>query len=291
MKGIILAGGKGLRLFPASAVLSKHLLPIYDKPMIYYPLSTLMDAGIQEILMVVSPESLDAYEKLLGDGSRLGIRIRFRIQDNPDGIGNALVLADEFIGREPVCVILGDNLFLGTEPATVIRSTPAQFEGCIVFGCPVADPGDYGVMEMDARGRIISMEEKPTVPKSNVAVTGLYLFDGQVCDIAKTITKSTRDEFEICDVLNEYLVRGNVGVHLLEEGSLWIDAGTPDRILTASMLVRSIQEKSGSLTGCIEEIAWRQGLISTGYLSVLAKKYQGTAYGQYLRSLVEGETS
>ena len=286
MKGIILAGGKGTRLFPATAVQSKHLLPVYDKPMIHYPLSTLMAAGIREILLVVSPEGLESYRQLLGDGTHLGIQISYQVQPEPRGIGQGLVLAEKFACGEPVCVILGDNLFLGTDPVSLIPSAP---EGARIFCCPVENPKEYGVAELGNQMEILSIAEKPAVPRSNLAITGLYLFDGQACSVARDMRESDRGELEICDILNYYLAQGSLGLKMLPEDTRWIDAGTPDRILTAAKAVQEMQNKTGRLLACVEETAWRQGFITTADLAALAERYWGTAYGQYLRSLVEGE--
>lgn len=285
MKGIILAGGKGTRLYPSTKVVSKQLLPIYDKPLIYYPLSVLMLAGIREILLISTPEDIVNYEKLLGDGSKLGLSICYRVQEKPNGLAEAFIIGEEFIGQDSVCLILGDNLFFGQDFSNILQKACEELSGAMIFGYPVRNAKEFGVVEFDDTGKVRSLEEKPQVPKSNYAVPGLYFYDNRVVDIAKTVKPSARGELEITSVNNAYLERGELHVRLLGRGMAWLDTGSPNGMLKAAEFVEAVQTRQGFYIACIEEIAWRKGFITTEQLYSLGEELRMTEYGQYLISL------
>lgn len=287
MKGIILAGGKGTRLYPMTMAVSKQLLPVYDKPLVYYPLSMLLLAGIREILIISTPEDTPNYEKLLGDGSRIGVSISYKIQKTPRGLADAFILGEEFIGNDSVCLILGDNVFYGKDMTKVLRSAIKNMTGATIFGYPVNDPRAFGVVEFDENRKVISLEEKPNNPKSNYAVPGLYFYDNRVVDIAKQVRPSPRGEIEITAVNNAYLEMGELNVTLLGRGVAWIDTGTPAGMLKAAEFVESVQHIQGFYVSCIEEIAWRRGFISTNQLVKLGEELKSTEYGQYLLSIAK----
>ena len=287
MKGIILAGGKGTRLYPMTKVVSKQLLPIYDKPLIYYPLSMLLLASIKEILIISTPEDLPIYEKLLGDGSRIGVNFTYIVQETPRGLADAFILGEDFIGDDSVCLVLGDNVFYGSNMTSILRSAMDDNVGATIFGYPVKDPSSFGVVEFDSGFDVISIEEKPKEPKSHYAVPGLYFYDNNVVEIAKNIIPSERGEIEITAVNNEYLRRGKLKVKLFERGFAWLDTGTPEGMLNASQFVQTIQERQGFYISCIEEIAWRRGFISTESLQKIGVELKSTDYGKNLLSLSE----
>jgi len=287
MKGIILAGGKGTRLYPMTQAISKQLLPIYDKPMIYYPLSVLMMAGIKEVLIISTPEDTPIYEKLLGNGSNLGIRIEYKVQDTPRGLADAFILGEQFIGDESVCLILGDNIFYGQDFVRQLKDASKLKGGAIVFGYPVKDPRSFGVVEFDDNRRVVSIEEKPQKPKSNYAVPGLYFYDNNVVDIAKNVKPSERGEIEITSVNNAYLEKGNLNVILLGRGMAWLDTGTPDGMLKAAEYVEAVQSRQGFYIACLEEIAWRNKFISDAQFKEVGENLKMTDYGQYILSLLE----
>ena len=289
MKGIILAGGKGTRLYPMTKAVSKQLLPIYDKPMIYYPLSILMLAGIREILLISTPEDTPVYEKLLGDGARIGIQLSYKVQETPRGLADAFILGEEFIGDDSVCLILGDNVFYGVDMTRTLRESMANNTGATIFGYPVKNPSSFGVVEFDRDGRVISIEEKPEKPKSKYAVPGLYFYDNRVVEIAKQVKPSKRGEIEITAVNNAYLELGELRVTLLGRGMAWLDTGTPQGMLNAAEFVETVQDRQGFYVSCIEEIAWRRGFISREQLRALGEELKMTDYGQYLISIAEGE--
>ena len=289
MKGIILAGGKGTRLYPMTKAVSKQLLPIYDKPMIYYPLSILMLAGIREILIISTPEDTPVYEKLLGDGKRIGISLSYKVQETPRGLADAFILGEDFIGTDSVCLILGDNVFYGLDMTSTLRAAMAQNTGATIFGYPVKDPRSFGVVEFDREGKVLSIEEKPEKPKSNYAVPGLYFYDNRVVEIAKRVQPSARGEIEITAVNNAYLALGELRVTLLGRGMAWLDTGTPEGMLKAAEFVEAVQDRQGFYVSCIEEIAWRRGFITKEQLRALGEELKMTDYGQYLISLAEGE--
>lgn len=289
MKGIILAGGKGTRLYPMTMAVSKQLLPIYDKPLIYYPLSVLLLAGIREILIISTPEDLPNYGKLLGDGSQLGISLSYKVQETPRGLADAFILGEEFIGDDSVCLILGDNVFYGPNLTRVLRTVVANNTGATIFGYPVKDPRAFGVVEFDANNKVVSIEEKPEHPKSEYAIPGLYFYDDRVVEIAKNVQPSERGEIEITAVNNAYLSMNELNVTLLGRGMAWIDTGTPAGMLQAAEFVQSVQSIQGFYVSCIEEIAWRRGFISTEQLARLGEKLKMTDYGQYLLSIVFAE--
>ena len=289
MKGIILAGGRGTRLYPMTKAVSKQLLPIYDKPMIYYPLSILMLAGIREILIISTPEDTPVYEKLLGDGKRIGISLSYKVQETPRGLADAFILGEEFIGEDSVCLILGDNVFYGLDMTSTLRTAMRQNTGATIFGYPVKDPRSFGVVEFDREGKVLSIEEKPEKPKSNYAVPGLYFYDNRVVEIAKQVQPSARGEIEITAVNNAYLALGELRVTLLGRGMAWLDTGTPEGMLKAAEFVEAVQDRQGFYVSCIEEIAWRRGFITKEQLHALGEELKMTDYGQYLISLAEGE--
>ena len=289
MKGIILAGGKGTRLYPMTQAVSKQLLPIYDKPMIYYPLSILMLAGIREILIISTPEDTPVYEKLLGDGKRIGISLSYKVQETPRGLADAFILGEDFIGEDSVCLILGDNVFFGLDMTSTLRAAMRQNTGATIFGYPVKDPRSFGVVEFDREGKVLSIEEKPEKPKSNYAVPGLYFYDNRVVEIAKQVKPSSRGEIEITAVNNAYLAQGELRVTLLGRGMAWLDTGTPEGMLKAAEFVEAVQDRQGFYVSCIEEIAWRRGFITKEQLRSLGEELKMTDYGQYLISISEGD--
>lgn len=287
MKGIILAGGKGTRLYPMTKAVSKQLLPIYDKPLIYYPLSILMLASIKDILIISTPEDIDSYKKLLEDGSKIGLHLEYAIQEKARGLADAFIIGEKFIGKESVCLILGDNVFYGQDMTSILRKAMEQKEGAVIFGYPVKDASSFGVVEFDDSGKVLSLEEKPEHPKSNYAIPGLYFYDNEVVEIAKNVKPSSRGEIEITAINNEYLRRGKLFVTLMGRGMSWLDTGTPEGMLQASNFVQTIQQRQGFYLSCIEEIAWRRGFISVEQLRKLGEELKMTEYGQYLISLAE----
>lgn len=286
MKGIILAGGSGTRLYPITKGISKQLMPIYDKPMIYYPLSTLMMAGIQDILIITTPQDQGQFKRLLGDGSELGIKLQYAAQPSPDGLAQAFIIGEEFIGEDAVALVLGDNIFYGEAFGQSLESC-ANPEGGIVFAYAVSDPERYGVVEFDAQNQAVSIEEKPTMPKSNFAVVGLYFYDNSIVDIAKAIQPSERGELEITAVNEAYLKRGQLKVQTMDRGSAWLDTGTFESMNDASEYIRVIEKRTGIKVGCIEEIAWRQGFINDAQLGALAEPLKKSGYGSYLLGLLQ----
>ncbi|MBQ2284887.1 MAG: glucose-1-phosphate thymidylyltransferase RfbA [Clostridia bacterium] len=287
MKGIILAGGRGTRLYPMTKVVSKQLLPIYDKPMVYYPLSTLLLAGIKEILVISTPEDIGMYEELLGDGSRIGISISYKIQPEPKGLAQAFILGEEFIGNDSICLILGDNIFYGKDFTKLLKTAQEQLDGATIFGYTVKNPTAFGVVEFDENRNVISIEEKPEHPKSDYAIPGLYFYDNRVVGIAKNIKPSARGELEITAVNNEYLKLGKLKVKLMPRGMAWLDTGTPSGMIKASEFVQTVQDMQGFYISCIEEIAWRRGFINDEQLKKLGDELKMTDYGKYLLALLE----
>ena len=290
MKGIILAGGKGTRLYPMTKTVSKQLLPVYDKPLIYYPLSILMLAQITEILVISTPEDTPIYKELLGDGSRLGISIEYAVQAEPNGLAQAFILGEKFIGDDSVCLILGDNVFYGQNFPNMLLRVKENLKGATVFGYPVMNPKDFGVVEFDKDGKVISIEEKPQKPKSNYAVPGLYFYDNKVIEYAKSIKPSPRGELEISSINSLYLENGELNVMLLGRGMAWLDTGTPAGLLKAAEYVQTIQSMQGLYISCIEEIAWRKGFISAEQLKKLGEELKMTEYGQYLIALADANS-
>lgn len=290
MKGIILAGGSGTRLYPATKAIVKQLLPIYDKPMIYYPLSVLMLADIREVLIISTAEDLPAFKRLFGDGSKLGMHISYAQQEAPRGLAEAFIIGESFIGNDSVCLVLGDNLFYGQSFTKILRKAAEELDGATVFGYPVKNPRDFGICVFDDEGKVISIEEKPTNPKSNYAVPGLYFYDNNVVEIAKSIKPSERGELEITAVNNAYIKMNKLRVQLLGRGMAWFDTGSPSALQSAGAFVEMIQSRQGNYISCIEEIAWRHGFITGEQLRRLGSELKNGEYGQYILNLVGEKT-
>ena len=288
MKGIILAGGKGTRLYPLTMAVSKQLLPVYDKPMIYYPLSMLMLSGIREVLVITTPEDSQQYQRLLGDGSRLGMHFQFAVQAVPRGLADAFIVGKEFIGDDDVCLILGDNIFFGHGMPEILRSAAELETGAVVFAYPVRDPERYGVVEFDQSGKAVSLEEKPLKPRSNYAVPGIYFYDNRVVGYAEELEPSPRGEIEITDINKRYLGDGELAVKVLGRGVAWLDAGTHESLLQASMFVQAVEDRQGMMISCVEEIAYRMGYIDEEILRKDAEEMAGNEYGQYLLRFLDG---
>lgn len=288
MKGIILAGGSGTRLYPLTQVMSKQLLPVYNKPMIYYPLSVLMLAGIRDILIISTPVDIQRFQQLFKDGSHLGIRVEYAVQEEPKGLAEALIIGESFIDNKPVALVLGDNIFHGHGLTSMVESAAQLSEGAAIFAYAVKDPHRFGIVEIDSSGEPLSLEEKPLHPKSRLAVTGLYFYDSSVVDIAKSLQPSQRHELEITDVNKVYLERGNLQVKQLGRGYAWMDAGTHESLLQASTFIEAVENRQSLMIGCIEEIAWRKGYISDKQLVSLATGYRNSQYSEYLLDLVRG---
>ena len=289
LKGIILAGGSGSRLHPLTRAVSKQLVPVYSKPMVYYPLSTLMLAGVRSILVITTPHEQESFKRLLGDGAEIGIRIEYAVQPSPDGLAQAFLIGRDFIGGDRVTLALGDNIFYGANFSDYLRAAAARETGATVFGYQVRDPERYGVVELDANGRVISLEEKPLKPKSLLAVTGLYFYDNQVVDIAAGLKPSGRGELEITDVNQMYLQRGQLNVERLPRGIAWLDTGTHESLIQAASYIQAIEERQGLMVACLEEIAYRMGYIQAADLARLGRAMESSAYGQYLLQLLEQE--
>lgn len=289
MKGIILAGGSGTRLYPLTKVMSKQLLPVYDKPMIFYPLSTLMLAGIRDILIISTPEDITSYKKLLGDGSRIGVELSYAVQETPRGLAEAFILGEDFIGEESVCLILGDNVFYGQFFSEMLHKamTNTSRGRATIFGYPVSNPSEFGVVEFDSDKKVLSLEEKPDVPKSQYAVPGLYFYDNSVVEIAKNVEHSPRGELEITSINEAYLKQDKLDVILMGRGMAWLDTGSPKGMLKAAQFVQTVQDMQGFYLSCIEEIAWRKGFISTQQMRHLGEELKQTDYGLYLIQLTE----
>jgi glucose-1-phosphate thymidylyltransferase len=290
LKGIILAGGSGSRLHPLTKGVSKQLMPIYNKPMVYYPLATLMLSGVREVLVITTPHEQDGFRRLLGDGSEIGLRIQYAAQPSPDGLAQAFIIGREFVGADRVVLALGDNIFYGAHFSDYLRSAAARERGATVFGYQVRDPERYGVVEFDDGGRALSLEEKPAKPKSSFAVTGLYFYDNDVVDIASALKPSPRGELEITDVNRKYLERGDLIVEKLARGIAWLDTGTHDSLMQAANFIHAIEERQGLMVACLEEIAYRMGYITAAELTGLARNMETSAYGQYLFRVLEHES-
>ena len=286
VKGIVLAGGSGTRLYPITKGVSKQLLPIYDKPMVFYPVSVLMLAGIRDILIISTPEDIAGYQRLLGDGAQYGVRFEYAVQPSPDGLAQAFLIGEEFIGSDRVCLVLGDNIFYGQGFTGKLRESVARPSGATVFGYQVKDPERFGVVEFDAQRRAISIEEKPSKPRSNYAVTGLYFYDNDVIEIAKQVKPSARGELEITSVNQAYMERGDLNVEVLGRGFAWLDTGTHESLLEASMFVQTVEHRQGLKIACLEEIAWRNGWLSSAEVLERAAPLAKNGYGQYLQALV-----
>lgn len=287
-KGIILAGGKGTRLYPMTKVVSKQLLPLYDKPMIYYPLSILLLANIKDILIISTPDDIDNYKTLLGTGEKIGVNFEYVIQEKPRGLADAFILGEKFIGQDNVCLILGDNIFYGSNLSEVLQDAKNN-DGATIFACSVKNPTAFGVVEIDSNGKIVSLEEKPKEPKSNLAVPGLYFYDNSVVEKAKKVKPSARGEIEITSINNEYLNEGKLNVAMMGRGVAWLDTGTPENMLKAAEFIEAIQSRQGYYVSCIEEIAWRKKMISDDMLRKIGEELKMTDYGKYILSLLEEE--